>query len=83
MSRGRRDFHETYIDDRAGLLRFLDQFDRRAGCPSAGLGTTLWLTGRNAKVNNAMVDAVKGMIPAFRDYAEEKLAESRPVRLSA
>lgn len=36
-----------------------------------------------AAENNAMVDAVRGMIPAFRDYAEQKLAERRPARLCA
>jgi hypothetical protein len=80
---GRRGFYEKYIEDPDGLLKFLDQFDRSAGCPSAETGSTDWLEGEYADVNNAMVDAVRGMISAFRDYAHRKLAERCPVRLSA
>ncbi len=83
VRRGRRSFYETYLEDPDGLLAFLDQFDRRAGCPSAETGSTDWLEGDHADVNNAMVDTVRGMIPAFRDYAHRKLAERRPVRLCA
>ena len=84
MSYGsRREFYQVYFEDPEGLLKFLDQFDRRAGCPSAETGSTDWLEGEHADVNNAMVDAVRGMVPAFRDYAERKLAEHRSVRLSA
>ncbi len=83
VRRGRRGFYETYIEDPDGLFRFLDQFDRRVGCPSAETGLSDWLEGKYADVNNAMVDAVQGMIPAFRDHAERKLAERRPARLCA
>ena len=50
VCRGRRGFYETYIEDPDGLLRFLDQFDRRAGCPSAETGSTAWLEGERADV---------------------------------
>ncbi len=83
VRRGKRPFYETYIEAPDGLLRFLDQFDRRAGCPSAETGPTGWLEGEHADVHNAMVDSVRGMVPAFRDYAHRKLAEGRPVRLCA
>ena len=83
VRRGKRGFYETYIEDPDGLLQFLDQFDRRAGCPSAETESTDWLVGEYADVNNAMVDTVRGMIPAFRDYAHRKLAERCPVRLCA
>ena len=81
VRRGRRGFYETYIENPDGLLSFLDQFDRRAGCPSAETGTTDWLEGEHADVNKAMVDTVHGFIPAFRDCAERKLAETAsPIR---
>ncbi len=83
VRRRRRGFYETYIENPDGLLRFLDQFDRRAGCPSAETGSTDWLEGEHADLNNAMVDAVRGMIAAFRDYAHRKLAEGHPVRRCA
>ena len=83
VRRGRRGFYETYVENPGGLLTFLDQFDRRAGCLSAETGSTDWLEGEHADVNSAMVDAVRGMIPAFRDYARRELAEGRPVRLCA
>ena len=83
VHRGKRGFYEAYIEDPAGLLRFLDQFDRLAGCPSAETSSTEWLEGEHADVNAAMVDVVRGMIPAFRDYAHRKLPEHRPARLCA
>lgn len=83
VRRGEHGFYETYIEDPDWLLTFLDRFDRRAGCPSAETSSTDWLEDEHADVNNAMVDAVRGMIPAFRDYAERKLAERRPARLCA
>jgi len=83
VRRGKRGFYEAYIEDPDGLIQFLDQFDRWAGCPSAETGSTDWLEGEYANVNNAMVDTVRGMISAFRDYAHRKLAEHRPVRLCA
>lgn len=88
VRRGRRRFYEAYIEDPDGLLSFLDQFDRRAGCLSAQsrhvtTGSTEWLEGEYADLNSAMVDAVKGMIPAFRDYAERKIVEGRSARLCA
>jgi len=83
VRRGRRGFYETYIEDPDGLLAFLDQFDRRAGCLSAETGSTDWLEGEHADVDNAMVYTVRGMIPAFRDYVHRKLAEDRPARLCA
>ena len=83
VRRGRRGFYETYVENPEGLLMLFDQFDRRAGCPSAETGSTTWLEGNYADVNGAMVDAVRGMIPAFRDYGHRKLAERRPVRLCA
>ncbi len=83
VRRGKGGFYEAYIGDPAGLLSFLDQFDRRAGCLSAETGSTDWLEGEHADLNNAMVDTVRGLIPAFRDYAERELAERRPVRLCA
>jgi hypothetical protein len=83
VRRGRRGFYEAYVENSEGLLTFLDQFDRCAVCPSAETGSTDWLKGEYAGVNDAMVNAVQGMIPAFRDYAHRKLAEGRPVRLCA
>ena len=81
VRRGRRSFYETYIEYPDGLLSFLDQFDRKAGCPSAETGSTDWLEGEHADVNNAMVDSVRGFIPASRDHAERKLAgAAAPVR---
>jgi hypothetical protein len=82
VRRKRRGFYESYIEDPDGLLRFLDQFDRRAGCPSAEMGAAMsngrdWLEGEHADLNSAMVGIVRGMIPAFRDYAHRKLAEMR------
>ena len=83
VRRGRRGFYEAYIEDPNGLLMLLGQFDHRAGCLSAETGSTDWLEGDHADVNNAMVDAVRGMIPAFRDYAHRKLSDRRPARLCA
>ncbi len=94
----RRTFHRFYFEDGEELGRFLDQFDRSSGCLGAETGSTYWLTGTHADLNAAMVDAVKGMIPAFRDHArrmieqaaradieaaERKLAEQRAARAAA
>ena len=69
----RQTFHHLYFSDGEELTRFLDQFDRSSGCLGTETGSTLWLTGTHADLNNAMVDAVKGMIPAFRDYARRMI----------
>lgn len=69
----RETFYRTYFEDGEELGRFLAQFDRASGCLGAEMGSTLWLTGEHADLNNAMVDAVKGMIPAFRDYARRMI----------
>jgi len=79
----RQTFHHLYFSDGEELTRFLDQFDRASGCLGAETGSTLWLTGTHADLNNAMVDAVKGMIPSFRDHARRMIAEAARADIEA
>jgi len=76
-------FHHLYFTDGEELLRFLDQFDRSKGCLGAETGSTLWLAGTHADLNAAMVDAVKGMIPAFRDHARHMIEDAARADIQA
>jgi len=76
-------WHRYYFGDGEELLRFLDQFDRSKGCLGAETGSTLWLTGAHADLNNAMVDSVKGMIPSFRDHARRMIEQHARAEIEA
>ena len=83
VRQGRRGFYEAYIEDPDEFLAFLDQFDRRAGCRSVETGSTDWLEGAHADLNSAMVDAVAGMVPAFRDYARRMIERAATTEIEA
>jgi hypothetical protein len=76
-------YHRFYFEDGEELGRFLDQFDRSSGCRGAETGSTFWLTGTHADINNAMVDAVKGMIPALRDRARKMIEQTARAAIEA
>ncbi len=79
----RATFYRCYFEDGEELLRFLDQFDRSKRCTGAETGSTLWLTGTHADINNAMVDSIKGMIPAFRDHARRMIERAARADIEA
>ena len=76
-------FYRAYFEDGEELGRFLDQFDRSKGCVSTEYGMTHWLTGAHADLNSAMVDAVQGMIPAFRDHARRMIERAARADIEA
>ncbi len=78
----RQGFYQTYFADPEALQRFLDQFDRSKGCVSTEYGMTYWIRDGNDvsaayyDLNNALVDAIAGMLPALREQARQRAVDA-------
>ena len=58
-------FYATYFEEGDDTVHFLSQFDRSKGTQSIEYGSTLWLNGDYADINNAMLDIAGKYIPVL------------------